>query len=458
MLFQDPDIPICEKVKCIVDNLLEGNEDELEQVLAEYEFSLSSILHEILEELLLIDSLSQQTKYRILSTMYASRSEMPSDLSERLEKLITTYIPSNATLEFETVKWLFSFGNGMNHLGRLYKYLNNEGIQDLTKYNQLFTIQKEYPEEVKTGVKYLLFNVKLGGRCKVLCSQYLLEKDSESTDIITLLFSLATDESEEYNIRADAADAIHHYTRGETQERAMRLLQELGGNNTNIYENKQNVHNVDVSEGIKLIRDIIPVLKYNRIAKIINEKSEDPKISSSLGRIVLDTARYGGLSAEEIMEKIWQYIENIQDLETKKNLHNRLLEELHDMADTCSSGHALRLINVLSGFGDEMFVKISFIDQIVSSFTGRLNARIHEIESKEDQEDILIDMADNGIKFMSFFTKNYSFVVDELYQEYVEGGYVTDEEFDSAIRKAMIPYEGKVDTTELKFNMVRDFD
>lgn len=483
MLFQDPEISTTEKVKCILDSLNENNEDDLEQVLAEYEYTMSSILQEVLEELLISPLFNPDLKYRVLSTMYASRSDMTDEFVERLEKLITAYIPSNATLEFETVKWLFSFGHGMNHLGRLYKYLNNENIQDITKYNQIFEIRNEYPEETKTGVKYLLFNVRIGGRCKVLCSQYLLQHSTsdektetdETQQIIDTLFNLATDEKEEYNIRADSADVLHHYTSGETQERALSILQELGGNKTNIYENKQNVHNVDVSEGLKLIRDIEPSVKYNKIAKAIITKVKTPentedaddaeantgvdagKIASSLGRIVLDTARYGGFNAEEIMEKIWHYIENTEDTEMKNTLHKRLLEELQDMADTCSSGHALRLINVLSGFGVNV-LRISFIDQIVSSFTGRLVARIHDLESKEEQEDIYIDMADNGIKFMTFFTKNYPFVVDELYHEYVDGGYVTVEEFDLAITKAMTPYEGKFDVSEIEFNVVRKRD
>jgi hypothetical protein len=60
----------------------------------------------------------------------------------------------------------------------------------------------------------------------------------------------------------------------------------------------------------------------------------------------------------------------------------RLLEELIDMYGTCSSGFSSRLVNVISGYGD-FNLNISWRDQIIANFTGRLNARARDISSKE---------------------------------------------------------------------------
>jgi hypothetical protein len=52
------------------------------------------------------------------------------------------------------------------------------------------------------------------------------------------------------------------------------------------------------------------------------------------------------------------------------------------MSGTCSSGFASRLVNVISGFG-EFNIRISFTDQIISNFAGRLNARIKKISEPD---------------------------------------------------------------------------
>lgn len=465
MAFQDPDVPTREKVKKIIDSLDKGDEDDFDQILAEYEFSLSRTIQEVLEELVISEQLPSDRKYRVLSTMYSSRGDMSPEDTSKLEKLISAYIPESSVLEFETLRWLLSFGNGSKHLNRLYKYLSNPNIQDLFKYNQIFGLRQSYPVEVLAGVTFMLTNSDTKSRCRVLCSQYVFEnaKGYIPPNTVENLLKIAQDKKEDYNIRADAADALHHYAEGEIQGKALDILRELGGNSTNIYENKQNVHNVDISEGLALIGEIIPQTKYKDISKLITNEDKDPKIASSLGRIVMDTTRYGkkgvahiSYSAEEIMERIWEYIQTRENSESKTTLRKRLVEELRDMADTCSSGHALRLINVLSGMGAN--VRISFIDQISSSFEGRLNARLRNINDEEEKAQVYLDMVDKGMAFMKFFMNTYPLVVKELREEYVDGGYVTIDEFDVAIGNAMKPYEGRGSTSKIEFKLVKHED
>jgi hypothetical protein len=66
-------------------------------------------------------------------------------------------------------------------------------------------------------------------------------------------------------------------------------------------------------------------------------------------------------------------------------MKNRLLEELIEMSGTCSSGFASRLVNVISGFGD-FNITISWKDQIIANFSGRLNARINNIHNLKMDE------------------------------------------------------------------------
>jgi len=66
----------------------------------------------------------------------------------------------------------------------------------------------------------------------------------------------------------------------------------------------------------------------------------------------------------------------------KTELYKRMLQELESMSGTCSSGFASRLVNIISGFGN-FNIRISFQDQIISNFTGRLNAKARAITSPD---------------------------------------------------------------------------
>jgi len=104
---------------------------------------------------------------------------------------------------------------------------------------------------------------------------------------------------------------------------------------------------------------------------------KEENIRLSLNRIYMDRLLYSkfNLTLNHILIKIYSYMLSQTNYE---EIYKRLLEELQDMSGTCSSGFTSRLVNVLSGFG-EFNIRISFTDQIISNFAGRLNARIKKI-------------------------------------------------------------------------------
>ena len=106
--------------------------------------------------------------------------------------------------------------------------------------------------------------------------------------------------------------------------------------------------------------------------KCIDLKDKADKIRISLNRINMDRILYSKYNQTlvNIFVKIWSYMVEHDSFEDMKS---RMLEELYEMSGTCSSGFASRLINVISGFGD-FNVKISWDEQIVANFSGRLNA------------------------------------------------------------------------------------
>lgn len=122
------------------------------------------------------------------------------------------------------------------------------------------------------------------------------------------------------------------------------------------------------------------------------------KIYLSLNRIEIDRSTYLGNTLSRILVKIWSYIQNN---EFKNELIKRLLQELEEMSGTCSSGFIGRLINTLSGFG-ELTINISFEDQLVSNFIGRLNFYARKIteSSSPFYNDKLYDVLELMIRNM----------------------------------------------------------
>jgi hypothetical protein len=221
----------------------------------------------------------------------------------------------------------------------------------------------------------------------------------------------------------------------------------------------------------------------------------DNKIKLSLNRIEMDRILYTNLTLSKILIKLWSYI---QKNDYRDELMERLLEELEEMSGTCSSGFVSRLVNTLSGFS-ELSIHISFEDQLVSNFIGRLNSytkKITELDSpfyndklydvielfilnnninskyrkntpmkkiiddylKNNRDDkihtileyfsecVINEMMINTNKFNDkrhfflFFRTYLPNLRQELWEEFKE--YIDDFAFDLTIRKAISTYEG----------------
>ena len=299
---------------------------------------------------------------------------------------------------------------------------------------------------------------------RVIACQYILEKcnlDEElSTFIERFLLSVAEDINMNEDLRADASDICLRYGSDKTRESAMNVIIALGGeDNHNIFKNKQNVHNIHIEKSIQEIVDKLcdyhpkdkKTYNFNEvkdsILKLINddEKDQKEKVEGSLIRISLDRALYGNsnMTLSNILLKVWTYI---QDSPFKEDLGKRLLEELYESNNKCSTGFCGRLVNTLSGYDDNMSIRISFEDQIYSNLESKLNSKIRETEDEEYMEKILNEMTIPVIKyhlrlnFLRFFRDNISKIRQEMYEEFCT--YITDEDFDLYIRKALVLYEG----------------
>lgn len=254
---------------------------------------------------------------------------------------------------------------------------------------------------------------------RLLSSQYIFqnyaknEEDNYQEDtninienIEDILINIAENPDIEYNLRADATDIVLKF--GKNKDRAQRVIMLLGdieGKAKTIFENAQNAHYDEfaksVNDGIDFL-NTIPILKIKgniitfdyimKQVKTLTEKTYHDndidaiqKINVAMNRINMDRALYSKYNCTlvGILLKVWTYLSSH---ESENEMKKRLLEELHDMAGICSTGFAERLINVISGFGDFNF-RISFEEQIVANFSGRLTARAKNILTEWDSPD-----------------------------------------------------------------------
>ena len=257
----------------------------------------------------------------------------------------------------------------------------------------------------------------------------------------------------------------------------------IGEINT-LYTNSQNVHNEQLESSIlelieffaeytTLLINRIPIT-FQQVRRQIENLCNKEKIQLSLNRIQIDRVLFSkyNMSLETLMIKLWSYIQNNE--EYKEQLIQRLLEELEDMSGTCSSGFASRIVNVISGFGD-FSLRISWEDQIISNFNGRLNAMVRNItleksiyrtehygtisslqkDINDDVESVLECFSECVLhelplrssepykrKNFNFFLKHsFPLIREEMYEEF--SPFLDDTTFDLYFRKALMHYEGE---------------
>ena len=402
--------------------------------------------------------------------------------------------------------------------------INNDKIDCDFRYKTILSLDNK-PDIlfkkffIKESAIHFLSNIKNMTMYRILASQLLLLHceitDIEKTHIEKTIMDFAQDSELDYNLRADASDLLLQLGSEHNKKIASDIIIMLGrqgGTNKTIYDNAQNVHIKEIEDsvlkGIEFISGIdikrvsndvdSPVIDYfyvrKQIIDILKEmetqldekeyKKIDDNINISMNRIFMDRAIYGkyNLSLNLILLRIWTYISSHKFREEMKK---RLIEELVDMANICSSGFASKLINVISGFGD-FNLTISWKDQIISNLTGRLNKRARDLSNKdkslenfifyniqhkctcckkgtkpkdiytkhqqhiidllgEFQDKILEEMTIISSDYLSrkhfleFFRLNYPSIRNELYKEFKE--YISEANLDLYFRYAISKYE-----------------
>jgi hypothetical protein len=406
-----------------------------------YNHMYIDICYDCFEGIALDESVEIQCKVESIKYLFSTKIPKYIDLSLKLLKEIINCPSYEIKYRYEIIASFIS-KTGIS------------SIQNFTKINVIYDeyfvykLQISFFENKENEITY-----------RLLSAQHIMQmkgvSDEEKLNIEKFLFEVAEDEKYNENIRADAADIILRL--GKNNEKALKIIKLLGcENNDNnktllekartIYDNSQNVHNFS-EQAEKFIEDLlvnsnIKPKPYNeiheKVGKMVRNILETPKQKfkayKSLNRISIDTARFTKykVTLSEIFVFIWLYCDTFEQ-EISENIRKRLIEELVDMGETCSSGHAIRFVNAFSSYCQTF--KISYFDQIESNIKGRLDARIRDCKDEKIKDHLVIaitDLADDEDKkvYQQFLEENLKEIKTEMKKEFVEEEYISNIEFE----------------------------
>ena len=214
-----------------------------------------------------------------------------------------------------------------------------------------------------------------------------------------------------YNINRqmidELADIIFRFSeRVDIIERIQDRLDEIEGivdvNITNdkktkiIYDDKQNVHSSSINNTVKgaatclynLYKDHVDKMRNNVFFNDLTNSLSPMKINvkDDVRTMIYEySSTFNiGLTINQVLKALWCLINDVAYSTIKKDLIDRLKQELIEMNGLCTSGHLSRLINVIQGFdlitknNPSLEIRITSREQITSVVYNRLNKFIME--------------------------------------------------------------------------------
>ncbi len=361
-------------------------------------------------------------------------------------------------------------------------FITKTGLSTMLNFDRL---NVEYNEKFLYQLQNKFFwNLKNNNRERILSGQHMLDMDQKTISvdgknkIVEELLKIAREAIAEgqhddpdtatENLRADAADVVLRLGSADQKAQAHEIIKNLGftygaegkriktlsEKHRTAYTDRQNVHNSSIN---KCINDFISQIITKTDEKIDTYQTTHAEVTDliyntnilsknrikafkSLNRISIDTATFTDyrVTPAEIFVHVWRLIkahanDEPNGLEIVDELKKRLVEELIDMADTCSSGHASRLVNILSGY--DVQIKISWEEQVHSNMAARMQKNIQSITDEELQEKVVMGMSDDADPedrnaFVKFVSDNMPMLKKELHKEFVEEGYIKNDQFE----------------------------
>lgn len=468
-------------------------------VLSMFDFSPTSIMRQLIYSMIKSNEIDVFSRIKCCQSLYDDNKAksylyfifVVEDLIKQNHSIVGTLDLVRTLMEIEKldeeIKDNVSFYD--KTLGFLKHIVSRSDIEADWRYKIIVDIERNKKTRpfIQRYIDDLLFfivqsSTALNTRHRISASQLLLSTKTTSDDIRDIvekiIISFATDTELDYNLRADASDLLIGSGSVSAQNIGRDIILTLGGSKykkLNLYDDRQNIHTSKINESIlkfiqKLSRVSVCIATFEEIAEEVikfateidfkskedlnievtkNEKTKNisdiDRIKSSLYRISIDGTIYcESQTLQGIFCRIWNIIiTNENSFDLKK----RLLEELTEMSDTCSTGHLFRLVNVLSGFeidGNVFNIDIGYENQIQSNIYSEINRRIQNLEDEEYGSLILdeITTSENTPKpnLRTFIIKNLQSIKDKMWDEFKT--LVSEWEFEEFFQKSIFSFIG----------------
>jgi hypothetical protein len=306
-------------------------------------------------------------------------------------------------------------------------------VSGLSKYKLIREIREA---ELKADMGRLFITQTALSHYTVLCMQLI--KFDEST--LVSIFDRAVQEPNK-NIAADVYDFF--LTVPFLKSRAESEL--LGKESVKTLDNPQNIHMVTVNlekwvdsyltcehpeEGVDRLKQLCKFWETSLASP------ELQKVHESLERIELDNTVYVSSKNKLCMLDILHRVcAKVFGHVHQDALVSRLLEELLDMSDTCTSGHVLRLVNVFSGF-EENSITIDPKVELSTVVLTRVSAYICTL-SEETRHALMEAWGEDENVLQTHLYRQVSIIHDELYRDYVDQKLLREDDFSEIYRDVL---------------------
>lgn len=471
------------QIEAFLDMVFEDQDDFINHLISMYNISPLSYITRYLKDLCYLVRLDNLLRIKIIEVFLASSDN---DVPKMTKALINDYIGQ--------IGQVMSSTNTVQYIGVLLNY--PDYIEDAEKFILLFA-QSSLPLDFRYRTV-----VKWENGDKNVCKQILIKcyygfmheegqdiwyrvqsatsilglAEAELPKLVEWALTISENTENEHLTRAQTVDfALRNAEKGSNHEqRAQTSVRVLGVGSTDsyktFYENQENVHNEMLDECVESTLAVLfkwDVLE-NTVEDILDLAENDEDIRVGIDRIMNDRTVFGkNYTLRSILFHLWAFI---QAHEYRETLEVRLIQEIKDMVWTCTSGYISRLVNVLTGFDDNIGIQIPVGDEFRARFATLLNRKVimdldilrrycqdKYGETMDDEallrcrdsitETVLNEMMIpsskpmNRTNFLRFLRHSYATIRDIMYTEYREL-MESDEAFDLEMRKATSFYEG----------------
>lgn len=429
-------------------------------------FSPVENIFDLFKEIITLDELDVSIKLIICTCIY--NVEERRDESYNLFFYLVTQMKNckelfNSTLYLDVLRYLINienknYHNRLKELKEIIDFMCNYSSDKDYKnqiYKSIYTLYKDdkYHKDILVHSMVTIKN-NCDDRLKIVIITHLFNTIKENgileLDLFNELVNISN-RNEDENTKADVADLLLRFSEEKHKLVGINILKQLEGikGKRSLYENSQNIHHINVDGTLKEFLEFLSsrqtfvvvkgtedeIFEKSKQCLLKNDCKDKDKIQQSLHRIYLDSTIYNGFTMLTIYVKVWLVIECHNNTE---QLQQRLIEELIEMSDTCSTGHLLRLSNVFSGFG--FTLKIDISKEIRSKVSHLINKKIQE-ENDEKQLEIIdnITSEEEMNLFCKFFMKNIDYIRQEIFIDYEK--ILDKDEFEELFRKELVFYE-----------------